>query len=281
MKASALWLAASLCLCPTSFAAAVDLDETVAGHPGLTYFDLMKLLVPDLAPGDEGAVGRQVVPFAPIENRDQTGEAPQEIELKPSDLDVMKIPGDESRIVVLADLGPREGFVADAQLLALFSLAPPARLLDVADVGMDRVTVFSRKTNPAMLGPGSPLIVIENGHDDSDQDFSAIEMIFIRGDRFQLIGGFSTLDEQLCTYKRLEPWFYSVVASPGRYPALHVSVRERVTLTGETGCSEGETPPRPRATTYQALYRWDERSQRFVTRSTQLKRLAEENEKAL
>ena len=139
---------------------------------------------------------------------------------------------------------------------------------------MDRVTVFGQKAKPLMLAPRVPLILIESGHNDSDQDFTTIEMMFIRGDRFQWIGDFTTLDEEVCDYKRLEPWYVSALPDVGPYPALHVSVVERVTLTGGNGCGD-RTAPRPRVTSYQANYRWDARAQRFLTPSTEMHRLQE------
>jgi hypothetical protein len=260
---------------------AAGLDAAIPGHPGVTAFDLARLVVTDLAVDEDGdGVGHTTVPFAHIQGKDQTGAPPETINLDGSKLDSMAIPGDPSRILVLVDLGPQDGFVADAELLALIALAPAPRLLDVVEVGMDRVTVFGDKATPVMLAPRVPLILIESGHDDSDQDFTTIEMMFIRGDRFQWIGGFSTLDEQVCGYKRLEPWFVWALPGAGPYPALHVSVVERVTLTGGNGCGD-QKAPRPRVTTYQANYRWDARARRFTTQSTEMPRLAKENENAL
>jgi hypothetical protein len=262
-------------------AGAAGLDAAIPGHPGVTAFDLMKLVVTDLARDDDGgAVGHTIVPFTHIQGKDQAGAPPETIDLDGSKFDTMAISGDPSRILLLVDLGPQDGFVADAELLALIALAPKPRLLDVVEVGMDRVTVFGDKAKPVMLAPRVPLILIESGHDDSDQDFTAIEMMFIRNDRFQWIGGFSTLDEQVCGYKRLEPWFVWALPDAGPYPALHVSVVERVMLTGGNGCGD-QIAPRPRVTSYLANYRWDRNAQRFVTQSSDMRRLAKENEKAL
>jgi hypothetical protein len=281
VRISVLFVVALFWLGGAPAASAAGLDPAIPGHPGVTAFDLMKLVVTDLARDDGGgAVGHTTVPFTHIQGKDQAGAPPETIDLDGSKFDTMAISGDPSRILLLVDLGPQEGFVADAELLALIALAPKPRLLDVVEVGMDRVTVFGDKAKPVMLAPRVPLILIESGHDDSDQDFTAIEMMFIRDDRFQWIGSFSTLDEQVCGYKRLEPWFVWALPSAGPYPALHVSIAERVTLTGGNGCGDRKAP-RPRVTNYLANYRWDGRAQRFVTRSSDMRRLAKENENAL
>jgi hypothetical protein len=263
-------------------AGAAGLDTAIPDHPGVTAFGLMKLVVTDLAlDGNGGAVGHTAVPFAHIHGKDQTGAPAETINLDGSKFDLMAIPGDPSRILLLADLGPQDGFVADAQALALIALAPTPRLLDVVEVGMDRVTVFGEKVKPLMLAPRVPLILIENGHDDSDQDFTTVEMMFIRGDRFQWIGDFTTLDEEVCDYKRLEPWRLWALPDAGPYPALHVSVVERVTLTGADGCGDRAKVRRPRVTSYNANYRWDRSAQRFTTQSPDIRKLAKENGNAL
>ena len=281
MRISVLSVAASFWLGGASIAGAVPLDSVVPGHPGLTALDLVKLVVTDLAPtSDGGAVGHKAVPFTHIQGKEQTGAPPETIALDGTSVDVMAIPGDPSRILLIADLGPQDGFVADAEALALIALAPKPKLLDVVEVGMDRFTVFGEKARPPMLAPRSPLILIESGHDNSDQNFTTIQMIFVRRDRFQWIGGLTTLDEQVCDYKRLEPWFVWTLPSAGPYPALHVSVVERVTLTGGNGCGDRK-PPRPRLTRYDANYRWDGNAQRFTTQSPDMRKLAGENENAL
>jgi hypothetical protein len=282
MKRRLSLLACLFWLSAAPSALAVELDQTVPGHAGLTYFDLAKILVTDLAPPVDGeaAVGRAVVAFTHIEGKAQTGEPPETIALDSTDVDAMEIPGDSSRILVLVDLGQQEGFVAHAELLGLLSLAPAPKLLDVVEVGMAESTEFGQKTKPIMLAARTPLILIANEHDNADESFVTTEMIFVRGDRFQLIGSFGTFDEKQCAYTRMEDPSFAILPGAGPYPALNVLVRLRVTPTHQTGCGEGEKAPRARAATYQAVYRWDPGAQRFVTRSAQLKTLARENEQS-
>jgi hypothetical protein len=280
MKRRLLSLACLLWLGAARSALAADLNESIPGHAGLTYFDLAKLLVTDLArrAEGEGAVGHAVAPFTHIEGKGQTGEPPETINLDSTDVDAMEIPGDPSRILFLVDLGQQEGFVAHAELLGLISLIPAPKLIDVVEVGMAESTAFGQKTQPIMLAARTPLILIANEHDNADESFVTTEMIFVRGDRFQLIGDFGTFDEKQCAYTRSESPSLAIFADRGAYPALHVAVRARITPTGVEGCGEQEKAPRARTTTYQAIYRWDAGAQRFETRSAQLKMLAKENE---
>ncbi|WP_158814803.1 hypothetical protein [Methylocapsa sp. S129] len=274
MKAFAFCLGALFWLCVAPVAAA-DLGDTVPGHPGLTYFDLMRLVVTDLAPGGkDGAVGHQVMPFEHIDGKEAKGDPPETIALQY--IETMAIPGDESRIVILADLGPSEGQVADAALLALFVLSPAPRLLDVVEVGTDRFTSFS-DAKVGLLAPRTPLILITSTHSNSEQTYLSTKVMFVRRDRFQLIDAIFTFGERSCAYDRTQEPSFTMFAGPRPYSAVHVSVLERVTLTGEA-CDD-QKAPRPSVATYQANYRWDARRQRFTTRSGELDRLAAEDAK--
>ena len=277
MKVPACCLAVSLWLCAALPAGAADLGAAIPGHAGLTYFALMKRVVTDLVPGGkDGAVGHQVIAFRHIDGKDAKGDPPETITL-PS-VDVMNIPGDDDRIILLADLGRSEGFVANAQLLALFALAPAPRLLDVVEVVTDRLTGFLDQ-KPMMLAPRTPLILVYNSHSNSDQSYENTKMIFIRGDRFQQIDDVFALGDAGCSYRRTQEASFAALPVPGRYNAFRVSVEERVALTGED-CGE-EKPPRPHVARYEAIYRWDERREKFTTQSTQLDRLAKQNAKRL
>jgi hypothetical protein len=276
MKAAAPCIALLLWLCAIPLAAAADLGDAVPGHAGVTYLDLMKLVATDLGPlGKDGAVGHKVVPFTHIDGEDARGDPPETITL--AAVDALTIPGDQSRIVLLADLGPSEGFVADAVLLALFALAPAPKLLDVVEVGTDRFTGFA-DAKGAMLAPGVPLILVYNSHSNSDQSYLSTKMMFVRGDRFQLMGDVFTLGERACGYEHTQEPSFATLPGPGPYRALHVSVLERVAVTGEE-CGD-QKAPRPRVATCQAIYRWDARRGRFMTRSKELDRLADKNRKA-
>jgi len=277
MYASVVRVACLLWLCGGSVSTAADLNEAVPGHAGLTYFHLMKLVVTDLDRDDQGnAVGHAVVPFRHIEGKDSKGDPPETITL--NSVQSVPIPGDDSRLILLSDLGPSEFHIADAKLLALFVLAPLPKLLDVVEVGTDRFTGL-RGTKPMMLAPRTPLIIIDSEHHNSNQSYHTSEMIFIKGDRFRLIDSIFTLGEASCAYRRTQELSFSVLAGNGPHRALRVAVEDSITATGED-CNDEKTP-QPHVSTFQVIYRWDPRQQRFVARSTQLKRLSAANLKRL
>jgi hypothetical protein len=256
-------------------AAAIEIGDSVAGRPDLTYLDLMKLIVTDLAPDEQGgAVGHHVVAFDHIDGKEAKGDPPAEIAL--TSLETMSIPGDPSRVLVLADLGPSEGFVADAVLLALFAVAPKPRLLDVVEIGTDRSTGFS-DAKVGLLAPRTPLILVYSTHNNSNQTYLSTKMMFVRGDRFRLIDSLFTFGDRNCADESAQDPTFAVFAGRTPYSVVHVSVVERVTQTGQD-CGD-QKPRRAHVKTYQANYRWDARRQIFTTQSKQLERLAAEDQK--
>jgi hypothetical protein len=273
MKIAILCLAFLLSFSTPSLAGVADLADTVTGHPGMTYFTLMKLVVTDLGPiGKSGAVGHEVVPFVHIDGKDARGDPPDPIIL--SNVETLPIPGDDSRIVLLADLGQADGQVGDAQLLALFALARAPKLLDIVEVGADRFTGFD-DAHLSMLAPRTPLILIYNTHSNSEQTYFSTKMMFVRGDRFQLIDNVFSFGERYCSYERAQDQSFQVFPSLGPYAAVHAFVTERVKLTGAQ-CGEEKAPP-PHVAIHQANYRWDPRRHSFTTQSKALDQLAKQD----
>lgn len=269
MKALGLCVACLVWLCGGGSASGAALGDAVPGHPGLTYLALMKQVVTDLQPDSSG---HKIVAFQHIAGEDARVDPPQTVSL--SSVDVMPVPGDTSRIVVLADLGPSEGYVAHPVLLVLFELRAKPKVLDVVEVGDDQDTSFLTEKPPALLAPGAPLILVSSEHGNTSRSFLSTEMIFIRGDRFQFIDRISAVGARSCAFERTrDPRFTTVPAAPpDPYRGVSVAVRQKITVTHEDGCDD--IAPKPGLSTYRAIYRWNAATQRFATTSTAIKRLS-------
>jgi hypothetical protein len=265
----------SLIACLTALAraaSAADLTDPVPGHSGVTSFDLARLVVTDLANGPDGATGHTVVAFRHIEGKDMQAPPEDPITLGVPPVDVAPVPGRADRVLALIDLGASDGNVEEAEVLALVGFDPNPKLLDLVEVGNDRWTGIDTDHMP-LLAAASPLIVVDSGHSNSNQSYASTELIFLRGDRFQLIDELFTINDSFCAFDRTEEPTYATVAGPGRYRALEVTIRETVKLTGEDGCSD-QPPPRAGVHVYRGLYRWDAAKGRFVTHSKALDALA-------
>jgi hypothetical protein len=267
MKALGLCAACLVWLCDGGSASAAGLGDAVPKHPGLTYFALMKQVVTDLQ--SDGS-GHRIVAFQHIAGKDARVDPPETVSL--SSVNVMPVPGDASRIVVLVDLGPSEGYVADAVLLVLFDLRAKPKVLDVVEVGDDQDTSFLSEKPPALLAPGAPLILVSSSHGNTSRSFLSTEMIFIRGDRFQFIDRISAVGARSCAFERTRDPTFTTVPAAAPYRGVSVAVRQKITVTHEDGCDE--TAPKPGISTYRAIYRWNGTTQRYATTSTAIKRLS-------
>jgi hypothetical protein len=98
-----LILSAALCGLTGSVAAAQGapgLMAPLAGHPGVTAFDLARLVVTDLKPdGKGGAGGHAVVRFRHIEGKDMLAPPLDDIALGDDAVEVRAIPGESDRLL--------------------------------------------------------------------------------------------------------------------------------------------------------------------------------------
>jgi hypothetical protein len=279
-------VAGLLCMAGASRAAALDPADHVAGHPTVTYFDLVKQIVTDLdsLPGRDLAkagdpTAHTIVPYRHIEGKGAKTDpaGPVAIQL----LTVFTIQADgKSRLALMVDLGPSDEAVTEFTLLGLFDLTDQPKLLDVVEVGTDRLTGFAGK--PLSLGRGSDLITIDSDHFNSNEDFVGTELVFVRHNRLQLIGSLFTFDVHLCASRRTqEPVITTATDPAARYRKIRLAVRERVILLPDRdGCS-GEKVPRPFRRTYHATYRWSVARKEFEVTSSDLNRLDRENQKLI
>jgi hypothetical protein len=246
---------------------AADLTDKVPGHPNLSYFDLMKLVVPDLAKDNNGAGGHHIVPFRHIAGKDAKTDVGDDIQI--IQVDPITITGQSDRLILLADGGSSDESVAEIEFLGLFELTPKPRLIDMVEVGTDRF-IAVKSTTPPLLAPGSPLIVIDSDHFNSNEDYNSGQMIFVRNDRFEPIDSIFTYSSSLCSFQTQQEASITPMGAAAPYRSVRVVVRQTVKLTGDDGCNDDEKPPRPKRSTYAATYRWDAGRQRFIPDSKAL-----------
>jgi hypothetical protein len=272
--ASLFWL-----ICP-AFAGIVQPEDRVPGHPGITYFDLMRQVVTDLdADPKSTPTAHEIVPYRHIEGANARTDPAGPLEIKY--LEPLDIHADgATRLVLMADLGPSDENVAEFVLLALFDTAEKPKLLDVVEVGRDRLIGFG---SPALtpLGSGTDLINIDSDHFNSNEDFVNNELVFIRDNRFRLVDSLFTFNFKDCTsVLNEEPTIKTYSDSRRRYRRISVVVAEKQSLqSGATDCDE--KPPRPFLRKFHAIYRWDSRYGRFVTVASDMKKLDAVNDRLI
>jgi hypothetical protein len=274
-----LVVAGLLSLTGPSRAGLVQPSDPVAGHKGLTYFDLMKMVVTDLAPARKGgeATAHQIVNYRHIEGKSFKTDPAGPIAIQY--LEPLTIHSDgAARLALMADLGPSDEAVAEFVLFALFDISGKPKLLDVVEVGTDRLTGFA-DTPLLPLGHGTDLIWIDSDHFNSDEDFVNTELVFVRDDRFHLIDAVYTYNSKSCTFQLTEwPAVKTAVDRGRRYRRIVLTIPEKVALQPDADCGD-EKAPRPFVQTFYAKYRWNAHRRTFATTSSNLEKLGKENAK--
>jgi len=276
MRVPFIWLAAFSIACPVSASNAEevvfpDLGEPVPGHDGVTYLDLARMVVPDLAPDEVGGhSGSAPVPMRHVSGTD-AGDPPQRSAI-PFVGALQVRSGGKARLLLMLDLNAAEGQAEGYAALALYDLTGGPKLLDVANVAADRETYFR---NPAVVAAGTAddAVATMSMHANSSQAYVTTELILVRHDRLEPIDTIYTFGDQGCGWRHdQEPVFETGPGSP--FADIVARVEDTMALTGET-C--GEAPPRPSSRVFTVTYRWD--GSRYRADSDAFARLAEENEK--
>ncbi len=256
----------------------VDAGDKVAGHPALTYLDLVRQGVPDLA---LSADGKNVTGHLPATLRDLQGTQGDDDPPDPATLsDLETLPfksGGKPRLALLADFGHSDERVEDFALLMAFDdSGPTPRLLDSGWVGIDKDTAFSEHPLIA-LGPDDDAIVTYSEHFNSNQTYGGWMVSFLHGRRLRMVTAEHLLSERGCGYERDETPAFTTRAAPGSpYRELVVTVTEQVTRSDED-CGDDKIPPISKHL-YEDSWRWDARAGRFVRRRNGVDRLDKTNE---
>jgi hypothetical protein len=252
-------------------AASVSLADPVPGHAGMTYLDLLRQAAPDLRESDRDAQGHLAAPLRHLAVKDFGGDLPDPVTV--SQLEAVRIEvGGRPRLVVMADLGPSETSVQSNTLLALFDDAPKPRLLDVAAVGLDRLTSFGTPEK-LRIGPGDEALITYSEHFNTSETYAGQLVIFVLNGRLTRLLQLFNLSDRECGWERTEAPSFASRPDPGRrYWRVEVTVREVMKVDRSAGCGE-ERMPRPYVRSWRATYRWDGARRRYVTVSTTLNRL--------
>lgn len=260
--AAALLLAAA----PVAGAAILHAADPVAGHPGLTYADLVKQAVPDLAENKTDNALEGHLPANPrhVGGAEYQGDLPDSVTVGFIEDQRIKI-GGKPRIVLLVDLGPKEGMVANLALLMLFTDTPHPKLLDDADVGIDKDSALADHT-VLPLGPGDAALVTYSEHDDADLTMGGYVLISPVGDRLKLIQIFEVTSVQACGWRNIEDTRFSTAPDPGRaFRKIRVTVSARFRRT-DPSCGATDVP-KAHSIVLRAAYRWNAAKQSFETGS--------------
>ncbi len=173
---------------------AEHLDQTVAPGSPTAYFDLLKLIFPDLKkPEGKGfeALAGETVPVRHIDREYE--EQPLSGTLKFIVVSSLPIKADNQPLLLVhVDVTcetPEAGSpqVEEYSLLALFQTDSTPKLLDLMDIKADRFNGFWEESPLLKLTPATQAVLIYHHHFNSNQSYIIIRLLFVRNQRLQEI----------------------------------------------------------------------------------------------
>ncbi len=210
---TSLWLLAALSGARADY---VDLDDAVAGHPGKTWADVVRAIVPDL---DADGRGNTVIDLPYLVDLGDGDPPPQpQLPVSVSSIEVSPIKAEgRSFTTMLVDLGGADGWAVNVVALAL--LDEDLKLLDVINVGQDKLNAF----RPPLLqiSDKDQALLTYSEHGNSNQVYGAYGLIMVRDGKFQVIDTYATLDDRWCGHERKQTLTFDIpppARATGRSP---------------------------------------------------------------
>lgn len=238
--------------------------DTVPGHPGLTYADLVRQVAPDLR---LNADDHRVEGHFKMPPRHLAGEVFQGEPSEPAVLGFIEDKrirvGGKKRIALLADLGGKEGRIESLALLMLFDdEGGTPKLLDAADVGIDKDTGFADQA-VLPLGSGDSALVTWSEHGAAGLAMGGYMIVSPVGDRLAMVAQVPLTSESLCGWKAIETAHFGTASDPGGpLHRIEATVTVRISHTGQDGCND-EHQPAAATHIFHAAWGWNPDSRRF------------------
>lgn len=252
-----------------------ELNSPLPGRSDVTYLDLAKMVIPDLAADKDGFYkGGLPIDMRHIAGGDDGGSPPETTSLPNAAVLPIKA-GGKDRLAMLFDLGDSPDSAEGYAVLALYDVTAKPKLLDAANVAVDRSTYF-REPNKLSIGAGDDVLISMSTHFNSNQGYVSTLLILPREDRLQLVDTIYTFDENVCAYKRTQDLAFLTLDDGKPYAAIKATATDATVPSGES-CDEAA--PEAASHDISVTYHWDMKASHYVKDSDAFEKLSAENAK--
>ena len=270
-----LWFTSSASAQTAEPKAQPTLRSVVRQGSTTTYFDCVKMILPDLqfdASEPNSATAHRTIPIRNIEEKEAES---LEGDFSISTFGTRWTMSDGRQVLLLQldltaeGLNEATPYQGEASLLAAFSLDPTPKLLDVMDVKTDRFTDFWEQQPLFPLNSQNGAFVIHNTHWNSGESYNDIRVLFLRDGRFDTITSVFLLNTQGCGADITETPSFRALPESRKYPKLLV----KVTLKKDADKAEcsRRTPGYTRY--YQGVFSWNPVKSEYQGNARQLNAL--------
>ncbi|TJX46906.1 MAG: hypothetical protein E5W21_21290, partial [Mesorhizobium sp.] len=265
-----LWAAAQ-----AQTAGLADLGSMLPGRTDVTYLDLARMVIPDLA-ADKGGMfkGGPPIEMPHVQGPDAGGSPPDTSSFSNASALALKV-GGKGRLAMLFDLGDSPDSAEGYAVLALYDTAGKPTLLDAVNVALDRDTYF-QEPGRLSVGANDDILMTGSSHSNSEQNYMITLLVMVVGDKFKLIDTIYTFDERLCAYSHTQDVAVRTVKDGRSHAGIKATVTDTI-LPNEESCDEAA----PKASSHKTsvTYHWSKKISRYVADSDAFVKLSAENEK--
>ena len=249
-------------------------NDLVKGHDGITYAELLKQVIPDLAEGSDGWTGHIPDGIGLIGGDDDSGELPDPATISSVTAETIVI-GGKPTLWVMADAGGG-GMLGDYTLLAAFDDGATPKLIDAKEVDYDRFTYFL--DDPIKISKTDEAIIVGTSHSNSEQSYEERMLVTLSQGKLVRAADFLLFEVHSChMYQDEQLTLTPKVASKGYWP-IDASVRRVLAQNADGGdCLDPDNPAGVKTTSFKARFSWDEASDGYVTTSRELERLRDDD----
>jgi hypothetical protein len=265
-------LAAVFALTCSSAFAQVFIGDKVPGHGDVTYYDLMKQVVPDLAVGEDGVTGHLIDGVEHIDGADSTGETPELVEISDVQAQTVKS-GGENLLWVLADLG-NGGNLGTYTLLAVFDASATPKLLDAKEVDVLDFTGFV--DGPFAISADGEAMMVGSEHFNSSQSHQQRILAHMYEGKLQKIATFSLFGTRGCEEWTTEELTVSSEDDYQDFWGIDATILRQRALAGQECEDPLESDWRHRE--FIAQYIWDSSEKHYVVARNDFEDLAKMDE---
>ncbi len=256
---------------------AEKLDQAAVPGSSTTYFDLLKLVFPDLKKPEGKAFEAEAGETAPVRHIDgEYAEGQLAGILKFTVFSSLAIKG-QNRPLLLVHVdvtcetpGETSPQIEEYSLLALFQTGKSPKLLDLMDIKADRFNGFYESRPLLNLTPATQACLIHHYHFNSNQGYNIIRLLLVRNQRLQEILSVAPFGvRSYCLNFASGASFRTVPDQPRRSPKVVATVL----LKRDKDPPDCEHPSRGFTRTYHGVWRWDPEKQEYSQVSGNLTRL--------
>lgn len=233
------------------------IGEAVPGHPGVTYEALVKQVLPDLKPGEEG---RWTTEGVTLRKTDGDAEPSGPGELSTVSVFEYRAGGKDLMLMVIGDFSG-QGW---QHIVAVFDPAANGapKLIDAVNAGIDRLTL----TRPFLfLSPDETALVFDSSYPALERVDTATQVVMLVDGKLKLVLLERTNQLMGCgVHVDQTPAFEVVEDAGARYPALRYTVTQEVRTIDEE-CDAPTVVAKPGTETFTDVFHWDAANAVYVS----------------